>query len=373
MTAAGSRVVRVVRCADYATGLPPALARLLDACPLLAPAAVSGRRVLVKPNLLTDRTPEEAVTTHPALLRLVVRHLVAAGARVTVGDSPASAANLASVLAKTGVGAVCREEGVPFVPFEGEGARHFERDGFSFDLARPVVEADLVVSLPKVKSHSLTKLTAAVKNLYGAIPGYGKTTLHRLHPKPRDFGRLLRTVWRELPPVVSLADAVVGMEGQGPANGRPVRLGFLAMSADAFALDLALCRILGLRAETVPYLRGEAANHAPDIQGDSVAVPSFDVPAGSYLLDLLPAGLMRIAAKVLWVRPTFDAARCTACGRCVRACPVSALSQPTSAGPALRRQVCVGCACCHEVCPAGAIRMTPSPVLRLARAFKGLA
>ena len=370
-----ARAVRIVRCADYADALAPAFARLLAESALLDPPAIAGRRVLVKPNLLTDRTPDQAVTTHPAVLRLVIRHLKSAGAIVSVGDSPASAVNIRAVLERTGIGAVCKEEGVPFVSFEGEGVRACAVDGFEFALAGPVAEADLVVNLPKVKSHSLTKLTAAVKNLYGAVPGYDKTTLHRLHPRPDDFGRLVQAIWRVLPPTISLADAVVGMEGQGPANGRPVRLGFLAASADPFALDIALCGILHIKPASVPYLKGIVDQHAPELTGDAVDVESFEVPVGSHLLGLVPAGLMRVAARVLWVRPKIDAARCVGCGRCLKACPVDALMRPETQGraiPVLKRQACIGCACCHEVCPHAAIRMAQSPVLRLVHAFRDL-
>ena len=370
-----SRTVHTVHCADYADALPAAFARLLSESAILPAAAVSGRHVLVKPNLLTDREPDKAVTTHPALLRLVLRHLKSSGAIVSVGDSPASAANLQAVLDRTGVGAVCREAGVPFVSFEQAGADSYETDGFRFAIARPVAEADLIVSLPKVKSHSLTKLTAAVKNLYGAVPGYSKTTLHRLHPRPDDFGRLLQAIWRVLPPTVSIADAVVGMEGQGPANGRPVNLGFLAASADPFALDIALCRILRLRPDTIPYLKGTLHAHAPECSGDSIDVKSFDIPVGSHLLGLVPSCVAKLAAKVLWVRPRIDGARCVGCGKCAKACPAGALSPGNGAGaeerpaPALDRHACIGCACCHEVCPKDAIRMTPSPVLRLFHVF----
>ena len=372
MPAESPSPVWFVHCDGYGAPVASALERLLAESGLLAADAVRGKRVLVKPNLLTDRTPDEAVTTHPDVLRPVLRHLKAAGADVSVGDSPASTANLRSVLSKSGLGAVCEEEGVPFVSFEGEGVQNFTEDGFSFSLAKPVVEADLIVNLPKVKSHSLTKLTAAVKNLYGAVPGYSKATLHRLYPKPAEFGRLLRAIWKVLPPAVTIADGIVGMEGQGPANGRPIRLGFLAASADPFAFDGALCRVLHIRPDSVPYLKGVAAARAPDVRGDAVNVPKFSTPLGAHLLALVPAWFARLASGLIWVRPRFDAARCIACGQCVRACPAQALALEGCAIPLLAKKSCIGCACCHEVCPKGAIRMRPSAILRLSHAFKDL-
>ena len=367
------QAVHIVRCADYAASLQAAFDRLADESGLFATDSLRGRRVLVKPNLLADRTPEQAVTTHPEVLRLAVRRLKAAGATVSVGDSPASTANLKAVLERSGIGAVCEEEGVPFVSFEQSGIRNIEKDGFSFTLAKPVVDADLLVNLPKVKSHSLTKLTAAVKNLYGAVPGYSKTTLHRRYPKPAVFGRLLQTLWSVLPPSLNLADAVVGMEGQGPSNGTPVNLGFLAASRDPFALDAALCGILHIRTETVPYLTGVGAEHEPELHGDDVTVPSFEIPSGAHLLDLLPAWFVHAMAKLLWVRPAFSPDLCVRCGKCVKACPANALQIPEGgAAPRLDTKRCISCACCHEVCPKGAIRMKQSTVLRLIGAFKGL-
>lgn len=356
---------------DYESALEQALDRILNMTGWLAESALAGRRVLVKPNLLTDRAPDQAVTTHPALVRQVIRRLKACGARVTVGDSPASAANLARVWERSGIGAVCAEEGVPLIALEQSGAETFTRDGFTFPIARPVLESDLIVNLPKVKSHSLTLLTAAVKNIYGTIPGYAKTTLHRQYPKPETFGQLVRTLWSVMPPCWTLADAVIGMEGQGPANGRPIPLGFLAASADPFALDHALCGILRIDPRRVPYLDAQTVNPPPI--GDTITVPSFDVPTGGHLLRLLPEWLVQRAGRIVWVRPAFSIAACVRCGLCVKACPVQALTLSDGASiPILDAQRCISCSCCHEICPKNAIRMTQSPILRWLQVFKGL-
>ncbi len=365
--------VTFVRCGGYGPELADAVDRVFALTGWLdEPAAVSGKNVLLKPNLLTDRRPEQAVTTHPELVRCVIRRLKAAGAHVSVGDSPASTANLRNVWQTSGLETVCAEEHVPLLSLEQAGVRSFEIDGFAFSVALPVLEADLVVNLPKVKSHSLTLLTAAVKNLYGAVPGYSKTTLHRLYPKPDVFGRLLRTLWRVAPPSWTLADAVVGMEGQGPANGRPIALGFLAASADPFALDRALCGVLHIDARRVPYLAfGDGTDYA--LAGDAVSVPAFEIPSGAHLLRLLPDWVVRTAGRLVWVRPAFSAEACVGCGQCVRACPAHALalSAPTRR-PVLDAARCISCGCCHEVCPKDAIRMTQSRLLSLLKVFKGL-
>ncbi|MBO7654471.1 MAG: DUF362 domain-containing protein, partial [Kiritimatiellae bacterium] len=282
------RQVRFVACPDYGDALSPALDRLFREVGWMTPERFAGQRVLLKPNLLTDRLPEQAVTTHPAFLRQVIRRFKALGAVVSVGDSPASTANLEQVWSKSGIGAVCREEGVPLIAFEKNGGRAVTCDGFSFSLSEPVLDTDWVVNLPKVKSHALTMLTAAVKNMYGAVPGYAKTALHKRYPKPAAFGRLLQVIWKQIPRSVTIVDGVVGMEGQGPANGRPIQLGFVAAAEDPYAMDLALCRVLGLNPARVPYLVGAPVKREEvELLGDLPTVPSFEVPSGAHLLRLL--------------------------------------------------------------------------------------
>jgi len=365
-----------VRCSDYGQGLAEAINRIFSLTGWLKSTSLTGKAVLLKPNLLTDRMPEQAVTTHPELVRHVIRRLKAEGAHVTVGDSPASTANLRNVWQSTGMAAVCAEEGVSLISFEQAGVRSFEVDGFSFSVAVPVLEADLIINLPKVKSHSLTMLTAAVKNIFGAVPGYSKTTLHRLHPKPDVFGRLVKTIWHVIPPTWTIADGVIGMEGQGPANGRPIALGFLAAASDPFALDRALCDVLHIDVRRVPYLAAQSADGAAAeyaLAGDPVTVASFEVPSGAHLLKLLPDWLVRKASRIVWVRPAFSAQACIGCGKCERACPVQAITlSPQTRKPLLNATRCISCSCCHEVCPKDAIRMTQSGLLRLMKVFKGI-
>lgn len=364
------------RCGDYGPALAEAADRVFDHAGWGDRRPVAGKRVLLKPNLLTERKPEQAVTTHPEVVRHVIRRFKAAGAQVSVGDSPASTANLRNVWQASGLEAVCAEERVPLISFEQAGVRSFERDGFAFSVAAPVLAADLVVNLPKVKSHSLTMLTAAVKNIYGAVPGYAKTTLHRLYPKPEIFGRLVRTLWQVMPPSWTLADAVVGMEGQGPANGRPVKLGFLAASDNPFALDRALCDVLHIDVKRVPYLACPAAESGAEsdsLSGDAVSVGSFEIPSGAHLLKLVPDWLVRRAGAVVWVRPAFSADACVGCGKCANACPAHAITMSGDPKrPSLEKSRCISCSCCHEVCPADAIRMTQSALLRMTKVFKGI-
>ncbi len=367
--------VYFIKCGDYAAALPKAMEQLFADLPWLSAETLNNRKVLVKPNLLTDRTPEQAVTTHPEFLRQVIRQLQKCGAEITVGDSPASAANIRAVWEKSGVQAVCSEEGVPLISFEQAGTELIGKEGYEIAIAKPALAADLIINLPKVKSHSLTVLTAAVKNLYGVIPGYTKTALHQQYPKTGDFGRLVRTIHSCLPPVWSIADGVVGMEGEGPANGTPVALGFIVASQNAFALDIALCRTLGIDPARVPYLAigSVIADNAPVFEGERIETKKFKVPAGAHLLNLLPGWIVNAAGSLIWVRPEFSAERCVKCALCVKACPVEALTLSREcAAPLINKKICITCSCCHEVCPENAIRMRQSPLLKMLGAYKNL-
>jgi uncharacterized protein (DUF362 family)/Pyruvate/2-oxoacid:ferredoxin oxidoreductase delta subunit len=337
-----------------------------------------GQSVLIKPNLLSEHVPEDAVTTHPEVVRALIRLVKAAGASPWVADSPAMVSDLQRVWERTGMEAVCRAESVPLVNLEKAGSTCFEEEGIRFTIAKPVLEADAIITVPKVKTHVLTGLTGAMKNLYGTVPGMQKTTFHKKYPYPQDFARLLVAIFRRVKPVLGVADGVMGMEGNGPSAGLPIHLGFLAASDDVLALDVVLCRALGLEPRNVAHL--EAARRAGlgaqdwsriEVGGDQ-AIRAFEpreyrLPA-TVPIQYVPRWLIRLVDPYIWHRPRF-LSNCVFCGKCVKACPAEALTIQRGMKPVLNAGKCIACCCCHEMCPVHAIEMQPSPFFRFARKF----
>ncbi|NLE67095.1 MAG: DUF362 domain-containing protein [Lentisphaerae bacterium] len=358
--------VIVTKCSDYGPGVQPAVDCLLAGLGGISAFVKRGQSVLIKPNLLSNRSPDLAVTTHPDVLRAVIRRVKEAGGVPAIADSPHSVFKIERVWEDTGIAAVSREEGAPLINLEKAGSTPVSAHGLEFGVAKPVLDADVVINLPKVKTHMLTVLTCAVKNMYGSIPGNQKTMLHRKYPDVAAFARLLSEICIRVKPCLSLCDGVVGMEGPGPSAGRPVRLGFLAASADPFALDRGMCRLLRIPERAVPYLRHDPAPHAAGgarlelcFAGttlDDLRLPRFARPS-SILGRLIPGGLVRMLGRYVWMRP-FIGDRCKACGLCVKACPAGALRmEPGASRPALDAARCIECCCCHEVCPHNAIEM----------------
>ena len=368
--------VNLVSCPDY-QGVPDAMARLMAGLGGMQKFVKPGQSVLIKPNMLSDHTPDEAVTTHPEVVRALIRLVKEQGASPWVADSPAIIADLGRVWERTGIEALCREENVPLVNLEKAGSRQFEENGIHFTLATPVLEADAIITVPKVKTHVLTGLTGAVKNLYGTVPGLQKTRFHKLYPYPEDFARLLVAIFRRIRPVLAVADGVVGMEGNGPSAGLPVKLGYLAASADPLALDVVLCRTLGLDPRNVIHLdeARRAGLGAADwggivVGGEPVAALSpraYKLPE-TVPINYVPRWLIGLVQPLIWHRPAFSEA-CVFCGKCVKACPAGALRVEPRKRPVLDADKCIACCCCQEICPEHAVEMRPSPFFRFARQF----
>lgn len=368
--------VSLTKCPDYSpAAVQQAVDRALDDIGGIGTIVLPGKSVLLKPNMLTDREPDRAVTTHPEVVRALIRTVRRHGGRPMVADSPANVTKIEKVWDRTGFRALCDQEDVPLINLEKAGSSSVTVNGITFTVAQPVLDADVIISVPKIKTHMLTIFTGAVKNLYGTIPGFQKTTLHKLHPKPADFGKLIAAIYGRLKPQLAVADAIVGMDGEGPSSGNPVQIGLIAASRDSVALDMTLCRFLRIDTRAVPYFKplseaslGETLRERIQIVGTQTeeGLPGpFRIPS-SIPGRLIPRPLVKLLEPYLWIRPLF-LERCVSCGRCVKACPVTALHIENKGRPVLDASKCIGCCCCHEVCPERAVEMRLSPLLSFMR------
>lgn len=369
----GRGIVSVEKCASYDPGaVRQAVSRAVDALGGIRRFVSPGARVLVKPNLLAAQPPEKAITTHPSVLRAVLEMLLEVGAKPFVGDSPSGyRGGLKQLWLKTGVASVCHELGVELVRFE-EDTVPVACGKHNLSLARRAREAEAVISLPKFKTHSLTLLTCAIKNIFGAVPGYCKTSYHFNYPGPEEFADLVVSVFASVRPVLSIVDAVVGMEGNGPGSGgRPRHVGLILAAADAVALDTVCAYLMGIPPHRVLTTKFAARRGLGESNLSAIRVigPSLDdVRPAHYLLPfshplrLLPAGLMRIAERLLWIRPSFRS-HCRRCGECSSKCPTNAI-RLVDRKPTLVNSKCIECLCCLEVCPYNAIAMKYSFLAR---------
>lgn len=340
-----------------------------------------GDRVLLKPNLLAGRVPEAAVTTHPAVVRAVARMVLDAGGMPIIGDSPAIEP-FARVAKRSGMAAVAEELGIEIRELL-DPVRAPEREGVPrkrLELASLALEADVVLNLPKLKTHGQMLLTLGVKNLYGTVVAQRKAEWHYMVGLDRDaFASLLLQIYGAVRPALTLLDGIQGMEGHGPANGRPRHLGILAASRDAVALDVSICRLLGVPLEAFPLYRaaralgiGESDPARIELIGLK-ALPLGDTPFEVPRLDslrLLPSFLDGLARRHLVSRPLVSPTRCQGCGKCAEICPAGAMAPGPGRVMRIAYDACIRCYCCQEICPRDAIRFEKGYLLRLMELFR---
>ncbi len=362
-----------------------AVERLLQKLPSQSLPA-PGMRVLLKPNLLAGHPPEKAVSTHPDVVRGVILALQKRGVhKITLADSPGgpyTPSLMAGVYKTSGLAAVCAETGVELytacksraVPCEGKLVRRFE-------LIEPVLEADYIINLPKLKTHVLTGMSGAVKNLFGCVPGLQKAEFHMRFPEKEAFGQMLVDLCEQVKPGLHLVDGILGMEGDGPAGGTVRKAGLLLASEDPYSLDLALCRYMGMAPAGVPTLAAALQNglcaevfDEALLVGEEAArrpLAGFVLPAshtgGVDFSDKLPR-FMRGAApffrRLLAPRPVVRKKACIGCGKCAGICPKKVIVME-GAKAHIQPEHCIRCFCCHEMCPVKAIRVHKMPLFRL--------
>ncbi|MBI5016125.1 MAG: DUF362 domain-containing protein [Deltaproteobacteria bacterium] len=329
------------------------------------PLELRDRRVLIKPNVLRASEAAEGIVTHPAVLRAVVEKVkTLSPASVVVGDNPGLFSYGANEEAFRTTGLLeaaggCYEnignDASP-VPFNPEFAAEVS-------VSRAVLEADVLISLPKFKTHGLTVVSGAIKNSYGLLPGAQKARLHKAAGTPERFHRLVVDVFRLRVPDLFIVDAVVGMEGNGPASPDLREVGVLLASDNAVALDAVIAGMMGLDPARLGFLRhakeaglGEYDRTAIEILGEFRTVPDFRLPPLGGEAVMQNEGLQALLQQRLHLRPRATPDACTGCGTCVEQCPVSALALEGGL-PVADPNACIACFCCQELCPEKAIAL----------------
>lgn len=361
--------VSLVRCASYSpSALTAAVGRALDHLGGPARLVRPGGKVLLKPNVMMPKPYGFAANTHPEFVRAVISLFKGAGAEVWVGESSAgSQAGLTltkRALNASGLDKIAAETGARLINFDLDGVVTAKLDNHFVDavpIARAVRQADLVVSLPKLKTHTYANIiTGAVKNLYGCVPGQIKAEFHRRAPRPLEFFTIIRDIYGSIRPGLAIFDAVEGMEGNGPSAGRPRAVGLVIASVDPVAADAVAAEVIGVPSLRVTSTRlcheaGLGTGDLMDIEItgealDAVRVADFVKPSTA----VINPRLYRFILKLTETIPVIDDTACTRCRICLQTCPTQAISEKDGRLD-IDRSACIRCFCCAEVCPEQAV------------------
>jgi uncharacterized protein (DUF362 family)/NAD-dependent dihydropyrimidine dehydrogenase PreA subunit len=375
-------LVALVRCESYDPDeLDAAIKRGLELVGGAQAFFSPGETLLIKPNVLIGDPPDKHTTTHHAVLSAVGRVFQGAGARLTYGDSPAFGPPITS-MRTCGMAGAADALGIPLADFiHGETVPFPEGQLIKqFPIAKGVLAADGVIDLAKFKTHALTRLTGAVKNLFGCIPGLVKSEHHATVKDMYQFGRMLLDLATLVNPRLCITDAVIGMEGNGPRNGDPRKVGLLIFATNPTANDAVMTRLMNLDPLLVPTLIAAEERQPGALQNYTlVGDPIDDFIMQDWRVDRSPAnGFLRkgVFEKFMYKytspRPVIDPEKCTSCGTCVKMCPVDpkALSfPPRQRGypPVYNYDRCIRCFCCQETCPYEAITVKVPFLGRLLR------
>ncbi len=361
--------VSIVKCKNYEPSLVQEATR--KAIDLLGGVSIFIKpqsRVLVKPNLLMAKEPESGVDTHPEVVRAVIEILKEINCKIFVGDGPSvwgnQIENVDDVYERSGIKRVCEEEKVSLVEFDKRRWRG------KFPLTTWLDNCDYLVNVPKFKTHDLTVLTCAIKNLFGLVSGTYKTELHKKYFDKEPFAKILVDIYQETKPALTVVDGIIAMEGDGPATGGKLRnLNLLLASSDCVSLDSVMALIMGLEPFDILTTK-EAASRGLGIADisyieilgeklEEVMADSFLLPTTSSFKKNIPRPVINLAKKLIKYYPCVERDNCIRCAACIQACPNKAISMKNER-IIFDYSKCIACFCCQEACPASAIKVKKS-------------
>jgi uncharacterized protein (DUF362 family)/Pyruvate/2-oxoacid:ferredoxin oxidoreductase delta subunit len=370
--------VYIIKCDDY-SDVKTKLPELINMMGGIKQYVSEGEQIALKVNLLKDSRPEEAVTTHPSIVSAIAKMLIKINAESLIIDSPGSGYSYnekmldkiyrttemykAAEESGTRVNLDCSSQEVSYP--EGKLIKRFE-------VLSPLIKADGVFNLCKMKTHLFMRMTGAVKNNFGIIPGLAKPGFHAKLHDTRHFADMLLDLAQYVSPRLTIMDAVVSLEGDGPSAGSPRKVGLLIASVNQLAVDVVAGEIIGLSRSNNPVLlaaeaRGLQPNHIKDIEiiGDSlnrIKIPDYKFPAnieegmGLGPMQFIPGLLKYLFKDAFSARPVISKKKCIACGACIKSCPEKAISLDKHVkAVVIDDKKCIRCYCCHEMCSEKAI------------------
>jgi uncharacterized protein (DUF362 family)/Pyruvate/2-oxoacid:ferredoxin oxidoreductase delta subunit len=375
-------VVSIARCSEYSDReLDAALLRVFDKLGGVEKYVKPGMKVVLKPNLVVGRKPEDAATTHPRFVGAVARLLKKYGASVILAESPGGLylpRMLKSIYNRCGMTEMAEKEGVT-LNFDIGEAEVDNPDGEllkRLSIIRPVAEADLVINLPKLKSHGQMVYTGAVKNMFGVIAGEQKALYHFNMSDYTNFANALIDIFLSVKPGLSIMDAVIGMDGAGPSSGDPFKTGLVIGSENAFELDYTALKIIGADPMKVPVIRQAVKRGlCPDdisrieVKGErleDVRVENFKIPAIHNMRTILfyENSFLKFFAGKFKSRPVFRKDICNGCQKCGKVCPAKVIGFKNNK-PEVNLEKCIRCFCCQELCPNKAILLKEPYIMKL--------
>lgn len=341
-----------------------------------------GMKIGIKVNLVSSLKPEKAATTHPSLLVELCDRLIALGAIVTVGDSPGGLFTegvLKNLYKETGMIDLV-SHGVILNYNVGQSV--IDIDGYvvkKLDYTSWLLEQDAVINYSKIKSHGMLSFSGSVKNLFGCVPGILKPEYHYRYPNYDDFSDMLIDINEFTNCKLNLMDAVIGMEGNGPTQGKPKKIGLILASTSPYAIDLVATKLIGLDTKYVRTIT-RAIYHNKSVE--SIDDLDLSMPIDDYIVDdfkkILPGKDMsfklvkgpigklvnKTVANILTVKPKVKKNECICCKKCYNICPAKAIDMKNNK-PVINRDVCIRCFCCQEFCPVGAMKAKKNGIVKL--------
>lgn len=364
--------VSIVRCPNYdEKEVDHSVRKSIELLGGLGGVIKKGSRVLLKPNILTARKPEDGVTTHPNVVKAVAKVVAGAGGIVVIGDCSGSVFyhSTEKSMEESGIKKVAEELNVGIKPFELDGFRKVKvTNGLILKeayIAKTALDADVIIDLPKLKTHMDTMLTGAVKNMFGCIPNGERKKIHCL--KQGDFNKALIDIYSIAKPSLAVMDAVVAMEGNGPSHGPLKEVGVIMASKNPVALDVVATQVMGFKVEDVGTNTAAVEKKLIDgrggieVVGETIESVRTKFRRPSTFLQKKP--VVRLLSSLTEVKPLVLSNKCAACGVCVKSCPAEAIKIENNRAVIDERK-CIKCYCCHELCPKDAVTLKESLILK---------